>query len=54
MTNPAMLTPTAGVGRLQSLDLLRGFAILGILAMNIQAFSMVLVAALQHRLAASA
>lgn len=40
-----MLSPTANVDRIQSLDLLRGFAVLGILAMNIQAYSMILVAA---------
>lgn len=35
-----MLTPTKRKDRIQSLDFLRGFAILGILIMNIQSFSM--------------
>lgn len=34
------LQPTLGTQRIQSLDVLRGFAILGILIMNIQSFSM--------------
>ncbi len=34
------LNPTIGSDRIQSLDLLRGFALLGILIMNIQSFSM--------------
>ena len=37
MTKPA---PVARIERIQSLDLLRGFAILGILIMNIQSYSM--------------
>ncbi len=37
MTKPA---PVAPIERIQSLDLLRGFAILGILIMNIQSYSM--------------
>ena len=32
--------PVVGSDRIQSLDILRGFAILGILIMNIQSFSM--------------
>lgn len=35
------LTPVSESQRIESLDVLRGFALLGILAMNIQAFSMV-------------
>ena len=34
------LSPTQSNERIQSLDILRGFAILGILIMNIQSFSM--------------
>ena len=34
------ITPTLGKERIQSLDIIRGFAILGILIMNIQSFSM--------------
>lgn len=45
MTHSAMLLPTANVDQIQSLDLLRGFGVLGILAKNIQAYSMILVAA---------
>ena len=33
--------PVAGGERIVSLDVLRGFAVLGILAMNIQSFSMI-------------
>jgi len=33
--------PVAGADRLENLDVLRGFAVLGILAMNVQSFSMV-------------
>lgn len=32
--------PVSGADRIQSLDILRGFAVLGILLMNIQSFSM--------------
>jgi len=35
------VTPTELSGRIESLDVLRGFAVLGILVMNIQSFSMV-------------
>lgn len=45
MNNSAMLSPTASSDRVLSLDLLRGLAVLGILAMNIQVFSMVFIAA---------
>jgi uncharacterized protein len=42
MTNQtAAFTPTAPSERLMSLDVLRGFAVLGILIMNIQSFSMI-------------
>ncbi len=37
----SVLTPTAVSERIYSLDVLRGFAVLGILLMNIQSFSMV-------------
>jgi uncharacterized protein len=37
----ATLQPTIGKDRIESLDILRGFAVLGILAMNIQSFSMI-------------
>ena len=33
--------PVTQVERIQSIDVLRGFAVLGILVMNIQAFSMI-------------
>jgi uncharacterized protein len=36
----ASLAPTSGQERILSLDVLRGFAILGILIMNIQSFAM--------------
>ena len=38
--NTTSLNPTLGEERIDSLDILRGFAILGILIMNIQSFSM--------------
>ena len=38
---PERLAPVAGTERINSLDVVRGFALLGILVMNIQAFSMV-------------
>ena len=38
---PSSLTPVDQTERINSLDVLRGFALLGILVMNIQAFSMV-------------
>jgi uncharacterized protein len=41
MTNPNNAAPVASSERIQSLDLLRGFAVLGILLMNIQDFSMI-------------
>ena len=34
-TNPTLLKPVSSEERIQSLDILRGFAILGILIMNI-------------------
>ena len=37
----AKLAPVIEGQRIDSLDVLRGFALLGILAMNIQAFSMI-------------
>lgn len=37
---PAVLTPVGGAERISSLDVLRGFALLGILVMNVQSFSM--------------
>jgi uncharacterized protein len=37
----ATLQPTLGKERIQSLDILRGIAVLGILVMNIQSFSMI-------------
>ena len=37
---PQRLTPVAAAERIDSLDVLRGFAVLGILVMNIQSFSM--------------
>ena len=39
--SPPRLTPVAGSARINSLDVLRGFALLGILVMNIQSFAMV-------------
>ncbi len=39
--SPPRLTPVAGSERINSLDVLRGFALLGILVMNIQMFAMV-------------
>jgi len=45
MRNEFALRSVAESERVGSLDLLRGIAILGILAMNIQAFSMILVSA---------
>jgi uncharacterized protein len=39
-SSPPRLTPVAEAERIDSLDVLRGFALLGILVMNIQAFSM--------------
>ena len=42
MTEPtAKSTPVTASERIQSLDLLRGFAVLGILIMNIQSFAMI-------------
>ena len=41
MNPPAELNPTPASQRILSLDLLRGVAVLGILAMNIQSFSMI-------------
>ena len=44
MSEPAAaspLVPTAAAERIVALDVLRGFAILGILVMNIQSFSMI-------------
>ena len=45
---PPILTvepgPVADLDRIDSLDVLRGFAVLGILIMNIQAFSMIVAA----------
>ena len=38
--NSVQTTPVAPKDRIQSLDILRGFAILGILIMNIQSYSM--------------
>ncbi|MEE9463080.1 MAG: hypothetical protein V3V53_14665 [Bacteroidales bacterium] len=35
------ISPVQATDRIQSLDVLRGFAILGILIMNIQSFSMI-------------
>ena len=40
-TNPTLLKPVSSEERIQSLDILRGFAILGILIMNIQSFSLI-------------
>jgi len=39
--NPTSLSPTTDAGRIVSLDVLRGFAVLGILIMNIQSLSMI-------------
>jgi uncharacterized protein len=41
LTIPKPATPTDPLGRIESLDVLRGFSVLGILMMNIQSFSMV-------------
>ena len=35
------VSPVAQTGRIASIDVLRGFAVLGILVMNIQSFSMI-------------
>lgn len=40
-TTPGLVTPVSSEERIQSLDILRGFALLGILIMNIQSFSMI-------------
>ncbi len=39
--NTSILSPTAPAERILSIDVLRGFAVLGILIMNIQSFSMI-------------
>jgi uncharacterized protein len=41
MSKPSTVGPVAGSERIESIDVLRGFALLGILVMNIQAFSMI-------------
>lgn len=41
MTENSLLNPAAPSGRIISLDLLRGIAVLGILIMNIQSFAMI-------------
>jgi uncharacterized protein len=40
-TSPDILSPVRDEDRIQSLDVLRGFALLGILMMNIQSYSMI-------------
>ena len=40
-TSPRVMEPVPRAGRIDVLDTLRGFAVLGILVMNIQSFSMV-------------
>ena len=40
MDKPTRTGPVEAAERIESLDVLRGFAVLGILVMNIQAFSM--------------
>ena len=41
LTSPAELGPVIQAHRIDSLDVLRGFALLGILVMNIQSFAMI-------------
>jgi len=40
-TAPARIAPVSGAERIATLDILRGFALFGILVMNIQAFAMI-------------
>lgn len=41
MSHPSTVGPVTGSERIESIDVLRGFALLGILVMNIQSFSMI-------------
>ncbi len=40
-TAPSLPSPVAQMERIRSIDVLRGFAVLGILVMNIHSFTMV-------------
>ncbi len=44
MNRFSTLAPTPSLERITALDVLRGFAVLGILLMNIQSFSMIMAA----------